>query len=567
VLPPQPLSLLTARVPILDHYGGNSVSTHRGTRITDHLWGRILRLPAPTTGYTVDRAVPVPMRDGIELLADHYAPTTARPRGTILVRGPYGRSFPFSLIYAQIYAARGYHVLFQSVRGTFGSGGTFEPMLHEVADAADTVAWLREQPWFTGSFATLGLSYLGYTQWALMSDPPPELAAAVITVGPHDLHTSTWGSGAFALNDFLGWADMMAHQQRGPLKRLAFQVNATRRLQQATRDLPLGAAGRRLLGDESPWYESWLEHPDRADPFWADRRMTVALDRCTVPVLLLTGWQDVFLDQTLDQFAHLRRRGVDVAMSIGPWTHDQMVTHATGRTARETLSWLECHLGGQADHRAPVRISLTGSGRESIDLPDWPPATRERVLHPQPHGGLSATAPAPGAAASFRFDPADPTPTIGGRLLSRTAGYRDDSALADRPDVLCFTSSAIDGDLVVYGIPVVELDYATGTTHFDVFVRMGEMGPSGRSRNVSDGFRRFTTTPGTPIRIELDAVAHRFGAGSRIRLLIAGGCHPRFDRNLGTGEPAVSGHRMVSSVHTLRIGPASRLILPVARIS
>lgn len=93
------------------------------------------------------------------------------------------------------------------------------------------------------------------------------------------------------------------------------------------------------------------------------------------------------------------------------------------------------------------------------------------------------------------------------------------------------------------------------------------MGPSGGSRNVSDGFRRFTTTPGTPIRIELDAVAHRFGAGSRIRLLIAGGCHPRFDRNLGTGEPAVSGHRMVSSVHTLRIGPASRLILPVAQIS
>lgn len=542
------------------------MTTHRGTRITDHVWGRILRLPAPTTGYTIDRAVPVPMRDGIDLLADHYAPTTAHPRGTVLVRGPYGRSFPFSLIYARIYAARGYHVIFQSVRGTFGSGGTFEPMLHEAADAADTVAWLRHQHWFTGSFATLGLSYLGYTQWALISDPPPELAAAVITVGPHDLHTSTWGSGAFALNDFLGWADMMAHQQRGPLIRLAFQVNAARRLEQATRDLPLGTAGRRLLGDESPWYESWLEHPYRGDPFWADRRMSVALDRCTVPVLLLTGWQDVFLDQTLAQFAHLRRRGIDVAMSIGPWTHDQMVTHATGLTARETLSWLECHLGRQSDHRAPVRLSLTGSGRGSIDLPDWPPAASERVLHPQPHGGLSAAVPAPGATASFRFDPADPTPTVGGRLLSRTAGYRDDSALAGRPDVLCFTSTAIDGDLVVCGIPVVELDYATGTRHFDVFVRVSELGPDGRSRNVSDGFRRFATTPSTPIRIELDAVAHRFDAGSRVRLLIAGGCHPRFDRNLGTGEPAVSGRQMVSSVHTLGIGPTSRLILPVAEL-
>ena len=56
------------------------------------------------------------MRDGVGLIADHYAPTTASPLGTILVRGPYGRAFPFSVIYAQIYAARGYHVVFQSVR-------------------------------------------------------------------------------------------------------------------------------------------------------------------------------------------------------------------------------------------------------------------------------------------------------------------------------------------------------------------------------------------------------------------------------------------------------------------
>ena len=57
-------------------------------------------------------------------------------------------------------------------------------MVHEVADGADTVAWLRDQPWFTGSFATVGLSYLGFTQWALLMDPPPELTAAVISRRP-----------------------------------------------------------------------------------------------------------------------------------------------------------------------------------------------------------------------------------------------------------------------------------------------------------------------------------------------------------------------------------------------
>ena len=121
------------------------------------------------------------MRDGVELIADHYAPTTSTTNGTILLRGPYGRSAAGSLD-GRLFAARGYHVVFQSCRGTFGSGGTFEPMVREVDDGHDTVEWLRGQPWFDGRLATMGLSYLGFTQWALLMDPPPELRTAVIRV-------------------------------------------------------------------------------------------------------------------------------------------------------------------------------------------------------------------------------------------------------------------------------------------------------------------------------------------------------------------------------------------------
>ena len=541
------------------------------TRFIDRAASRALRLPPPTTAYTVHRGLAVSMRDGTDLRADHYQPLTDRPLGTVLVRGPYGRAFPFSLVYARIYAARGYHVLFQSVRGTFGSGGTFEPMVHEVSDAADTVAWLREQRWFTGTFATLGLSYLGFTQWALLSDPPPELAAAVIAVGPHDLYTSTWGSGAFTLNDFLGWADMMAHQEQGPRQRLFYQLNATRRMQRAVRGLPLGDAGRALLGDRSPWYQTWLAHPDRDDPFWAPMDMTAALDRATVPVLLLTGWQDVFLNQTIDQFAHLRARGVDVALTIGPWTHDEMVTRGTGITAVETLAWLGSHLsGGPGGPRpAPVRVRTTGPAPRPVagwtDLPDWPPTTDTQVLYLQPGGLLGAAAAAGEDRPSrFRYDPADPTPTVGGRLLSRQSGYRDDTALAGRADVLAYTGAPLPAAILVCGCPVVELDYECDIPHFDVFVRTSEVDSRGRSRNVSDGFRRFAGAAQAPVRIELDPIAHRFGAGSRIRVLVAAGSHPRFARNLGTGEPAISGSRMVASTHTVHHGELSRLILPVA---
>src|ERR1700677_319188 len=105
----------------------------------------MLRLPAPTTAYTV-RRVQIPMRDGVELIADHYMPAgDTQPAGTLLARGPYGRGFRLSLLCGALFATRGYHVLLQSVRGTYGSGGVFEAMTHEAADGADTVAWLRQQ--------------------------------------------------------------------------------------------------------------------------------------------------------------------------------------------------------------------------------------------------------------------------------------------------------------------------------------------------------------------------------------------------------------------------------------
>ena len=147
--------------------------------------------------------------------------------------------------------------------------------------------------------------------------------------------------------------------------------------------------------------------------------------------------------------------------------------------------------------------------------------------------------------------------------MSRQAGYRDDSELARRPDVLSFTGDVLTEDLRLLGTPEIELDYRCDNQHFDVFVRIGEVDREGRSRNISDGYRRFTDSPTAPIRINLDPCAHRLRAGSRIRVLIAGGSHPRFARNLGTGEPVVTARDMTPSTHTVRFGTASRLTLPV----
>jgi putative CocE/NonD family hydrolase len=538
--------------------------------LASRVLGRILHLPPPTTDFTVDRHVRVPMRDGIDLIADHYVPDTDVPSGTLLVRGPYGRRFPFSALFGAVYAARGYHVVIQSVRGTFGSGGEFTPMVNEVADGADTAAWLRDQPWFTGSFATLGLSYLGFTQWAMLVDPPPDLKAAIISVGPHDFSAAAWGTGAFTINDFLGWSNMVSHQEDPGLARtIARHATANRVVARTTHLAPAGEAARKLLGKGATWYESWIGNPDRDDEFWGPLRLADALDRTNVPVLQFGGWQDLFIEQTVAQYRHLRKRGVTTAMTVGPWTHGQLMSRGAAMVIRETLAWLDTHLLGiDSPQRSPVRIHVNGDGW--INLPDWPPTMDDTVLYLQPAHRLSNTPPDDDAPPStFVFDPASPTPTVGGRLLSSEAGYRDDSRLALRPDVVEFTGEPLTADLYVVGHPAVELSHSSDNPHNDVFVRVSEVDARGRSTNVSDGFVRLATSSDAwnepdAVRIELDPVAHRFAAGSRIRVLVAGGSHPRFLRNLGTDEPPISGTRMTPATHTVHHGRGgrSRLLLP-----
>ena len=302
-------------------------------------------LPPQRNQVAVERDVEVPMSDGTVLLASHYLPVSVASAATVLVRCPYGRTGPFALQCAQILAERGYHVLLQSVRGTFGSGGEFEPMRREIADGQDTVAWLREQSWFEGRLATYGASYLGFVQWALAMDPPPELAAAIVHVAPHDFSRTAYRNGVFDLYNYVCWSDLVAHQETiGPLRGLARMVTAERRLRPALDRLPVTAGYRDLLGREPTWSERWLEHPQPADPFWTPLQCGAALDRITVPVLVVGGWHDLFIEQTLEQYRTLAARGIPVRMLVGPWAHLD-ITSEGGVAVSESLAWLDRYAG------------------------------------------------------------------------------------------------------------------------------------------------------------------------------------------------------------------------------
>ncbi len=473
------------------------------------------------------------------------------------MRAPYGRGFPFALVFGGLYAARGYHVVLQSVRGTFGSGGVFEPMAHEVADGADTVAWLREQPWFTGRFATIGMSYLGFTQWALLQDPPPDMATAVIMVGPHDFNESTWGTGSFAVNDFLGWSDMVSHQEDPVRARAALHQLRARRSARPpgrcwaparpgsnpgsnTPTRPIRSGTR--CGAMKPWTGCGCRCC-----WWAAGRTSSSAKPCSST-------------RTCAPAASTSRspsaRGPTPSCSPAGWA-----SAPGSRCSGWTPTWVTRPAGGRAGCTS-TSPAWTGPG------PGAAPATTERALYLRPGGYLGETAPSLKglAPATFRYDPAHPTPTTGGPLLSPNGGYRDDTRLASRDDVLAFTSATLTEDVYVYGNPVVELAHGADHPHADLFVRVSEVDAAGRSRNVTETYRRLSAAAKPQadkvIRLELDGTAHRFRAGSRIRLLIAGSWSPRYAHNLGSGEPVLTARRLTPVTHSVRYG-RSRLLLPV----
>ena len=342
-------------------------------------------------------------------------------------------------------------------------------------------------------------------------------------------------------------------------------MRAPRRVARAAAELPMGAAARAMLGAGAPWFESWVEHPDHNDAFWDRMRHPAALDRAEVPVLLVGGWQDIFLRQTLQQYRHLRDRGVDVALTMGPWTHTELLTKGLATSVRETLEWLGTHLSGAPARQRPSAVNVFVNGRGWRNLPHWPPATIDRALYLQPGSRLGDIAPDAGAApATFRYDPADPTPTTGGPLLSPNGGYANDSRLALRADVLDFTGATLTHDLYVYGNPVIELAHTSDNPYADLFVRVSEVDANGRSRNVSDAYRRLgpIQTRQEVVSIELDGIAHRFRAGARIRVLIAGGWFPRYARNLGTEGGVLTARQLRPATHSVHFG-RSRLVLPV----
>ncbi|BCJ61288.1 CocE/NonD family hydrolase [Micromonospora endophytica] len=524
-------------------------------RFAARLAAATLRLPpARTRRVAVDRDLAVRARDGVILRTDHYAPDLPGAP-TVLIRTPYGRGGPMRLL-CRLAAERGFHVVIQSCRGTGGSSGRFDPFVHERDDGLDTLDWLRRQRWWSGAFGMFGASYQGFVQWALAADAGEELRAMVAVITASAMRDSTYAGESFALDTVLTWTELLQAQTVPWLARQWELKRGQPRLVAALSHLPLVEADRVATGVTVPFFQEWLRHHTPDSDYWRSRDADDRLHRVRAPVAMVSGWHDIFLPAQLRDYAALRATGARPRLIVGPWTHGSPGLFVAA--LREGLRWLDTHLsdtddvrvdprpsGADAGGEAPVRVHLGGAGGGWRDLPDWPPPAREVRWHLHPGQALRTSVAVPSPPDGFWYDPADPTPSLGGPLLvAQRAGPVDNRPVEARADVLTWTSAPLHRAVEVVGPVRAEIHLRSELSYLDLFVRLCDVDRRGRSWNVCDGLVRLDPvrfpaddTGVVLVPVELWPTAHRFAPGHRLRLQVSGGAHPRYARNPGTGEP------------------------------
>ncbi|MDX1663396.1 MAG: CocE/NonD family hydrolase [Candidatus Promineifilaceae bacterium] len=550
------------------------VSLYRWRRPLIAHW---LDLPPARYKVTVERGLRVPVEEGVTLAADHYRPlpfadgSAGEDFPTILMRTPYGRRVmpPF---YARRFAERGYHVVVQDVRGRGGSDGEFEPFLYEDADGEATVAWLRDQRWFDGRLGMWGQSYLGYVQWALAINAPGAVQALAPAI------TSSRGifigdtDGAPMLDLPMRWL-VILDALHGRWWRMLPPVQ-NRVVAPAFAHLPLGENDVLTVGEVVPFFRQMLG--DTPPQRWRETDYRNRLDAVQAPVHLVGGWYDFMLQDLLGDYAALKKAGRQPYLTIGPWTH--LFDGAERANLQHGLDWFDAHLKGQRERlrKEPVAVYLMGAD-EWRNFASWPPPAEIRRYYLHSGGRLNTQPPmaaeASAAATSrYTYDPADPTPSVGGPLFSREAGPTDNRALEARSDVLTFTTPPLARDVDVVGPIRVRLFVRSTLEHTDFFGRLCDLHPDGRSINVCEGIYRLEPAKaekqedGTMcLELDLWATANRFEKGHAIRLQISSGAHPHYARNLGTGASAATAVEMRAAKQTIYhdAAHASALLLPV----
>jgi uncharacterized protein len=551
-------------------------------------------LSQPAFAMAEDDDVSVPMRDGINLLADVHRPAQAGRYPVLVAASPYPRQIqnigaPAGFIEAgasDFFVPRGYVHVIANCRGTGGSGGTFGFFdSQERHDMHDLVEWAGQQPWSDGNVGMVGISYFAGTQMEAAVERPPHLKAIMPIAGTFDLYESATHHGLVSsgfLTPFLFMIGMTSsHTNKLWRSKLIDAIRAIlltpgihKKFAMANGEAAI--AGLKVLlklhHDPHPWDDLWraiaVEHPFR-DAWWEDRNLMPLLDRVEVPVYMGCDWMNVplHLPHTfwgLERITHSKHLRVAMMGEHGlawPWESLHI----------EALAWF--------DHW------LKGKDTGILEGP------RFRYVIPEAEGWRTTdTWPIPGAktheyALKANGELGEDEGASGSRTYMNLGGgmNRPRPSETDPPSYLQWTTPPLAGDLDIVGPIELQLDAACTAPDTAFIAILQHVDGKGKAADITAGQLRAglrqideaASKPGAPLmpcvsfsavpvgervtyRIALVPSARHLRAGHKLRLWLT-----TDDQNKEIPAPLEFRHASIGSNSLNTIFSSSRLLLPV----
>lgn len=526
-----------------------------------------------------------------KLDADIYRPVSDQKFPVLLMRQPYGKAIASTIVYAhpRWYAAQGYIVVIQDVRGRGASEGEFELFSNEIDDGFDTVMWAAQLPQSNGKVGMYGFSYQGMTQlYAAINKPEPLKAIAPAMIA-YDLY-SDWAyeNGAFCYHLNLSWAVQLAAETA----RLKGDASAYKILYLASRNLPLydhPIAFEEALSKYAPsnFYYEWLNHP-KNDQYWQNLSPKTYIENIDLPMLHIGGWFDPYLRGTLNLYEEMSKKSsFKQYLIVGPWGHlpwgNTLGDRFYGQEANSPIDklqiiWFNKFLKGIENKLFDEpSVCLWEMGSNRWLKSDSYGNKKEIVYHFQ-STGLASVSDKNGKLLEREnkdnnadtedvlvFDFWRPTPSLGGHATAPSGSF-ERSQLDNRTDILTYTSEPLKEDLHIQGVIELEIFVRADIESFDLCAIASEVFPNGKIYNFTQGYIRINKLIKT-VKIPFQATCIKISKNHRIRLSLSLGSFPSYQVNLGSQNLQQSVLNLDNKIVTLIVNHGeknhSKLLLPL----
>ena len=530
-------------------------------------------------------------RDGKGLVTLVHLPDGDGPFPTLIIRSPYElphtplagmdtidlsniREADLGKLGWKEVTDAGYALVIQHTRGRIGSEGIALDMTDRT-DGVDLIKWIQKQTWSNGKIGTCGDSIEAILAMLMNAENPEGLVASYVQIGTPNLvnEVNLGPGGALKLETFFPWAaeqiltadaNHFTEMGYGPIDRRMARIKMGLKVREILSDLDKPqnvAAWKHLPLKDYPVFseasKGWNQNLDISPNSPMSKYFNTSSSK--VPTFYVAAWHDVFAPSQLSSFERGEKDRLNQRLLVLNGTHFSPENPAIW-PIQPMLPWFDYLLKDKKSALLDlprVIFPIANAKDEWYGTETWPPNSatmNKRHLSVAGQISQSGETITQSGKRTYKYNPDNPVPTIGGRNLMISHGPLDQQTIRQgkREDVLSYDSQPLDSQVVIAGHVYGNLSVSSDCPDTDFTVKLLDISPDGTATLVTEGIIRARFREGLnkevfmqpkevyQLKVDLGHIAWRFDAGNTIGVDVSSSNFPQWDRNLNTNQPLFS---------------------------